>query len=644
MKIFSVVLFILMSPSILFSDTITVPDDYSSIQEAIDVAMNGDTVLVKPGTYLENIDFKGKAITVKSDQGASVTVVDGNGHNASVVTCNSGEGPDSVLDGFTVTNSIHTDDGGGMYNVSSSPTVTHCIFTKNWVDNYYRSGGGMCNIDSHPIVTHCDFITNYAGTGGGMYNENSSPSVMDCLFDNNQASYSCGGMYNKNNSNPTVENCTFSHNKATSQGGGGMYNKNSSPVVTHCSFSDNSTEYGDGGGMCGSASNPTVTACTFSRNSARNGGGMFNAGDAIVTDCCFSANSAGGESYSSGGGIYNAGGSPLVVNCTFEGNSVFSQGGGSGMYNYYCSAMVSHCTFTGNSGNCAGGMWNDDGNPMVSNCIFTGNFCDKFGGGMVISGDGSSATVSNCTFCGNSTNGEWFGGGGVCLLSCFTADITITNSILWNNAAPEGPEIWIGHATKPSTLTISHSDVKGGLSTVFVDTGSHINWGDGMIDADPLFVDEAGDDCHLTYLSHCRDAGSNTSVTDPFDFEGDPRIYQGSVDMGADEFYTHLYVTGNTTPGGAIQGKFIGMPGATPMGLFVGTGILPMPAHTMWGKFWLQAPWVLIAPLGAIPADGVMVLTTTLPGSTPAPYDIPMQALIGLNPDSLSNLYVLQVR
>jgi hypothetical protein len=635
---------VLTIPALAYSATITVPDDYAKIQDAIDAAATGDTVTVKPGIYQENIDFKGKAVTVRSEQGANVTVIDGRHNNASVVTCKSGEGPDSVLDGFTVTNSIHTEDGGGMYNESSSPTVTHCIFTKNWVNSIGRAGGGMCNIDSHPVVTHCDFITNYAGSGAGMYNDNSSPTVTDCLFNNNQADMYSGGMYNDNNSNPIVEDCIFSYNKATSLDGGGMYNKNSSPSVTGCCFSDNSTEYGDGGGMCNRSSSPTVTDCTFSMNSAQFGGGMYNSGDAIVTNCSFYANSASGDAYSSGGGMYNSFGSPLVTYCSFDGNTVFTQGGGSGMCNYYCSATVSQCTFTDNHGNSAGGMLNQAGDPTVTSCIFTRNSTQHYGAGMVIGLSNNGTTVSNCTFCDNVTNGAWFGGGGLCVLSCFNSPTTVTNSVFWNNVAPEGPEIWIGHSTKPSTLTISHSDVKGGLGSVFVDAGSDINWGDGMADVDPLFVDEAGGDYHLSYPSPCRNAGSNASVIDPFDFEGDPRIHLGTVDMGADEFHTHLYVTGDTAPGGSIQGKLVGLPGTSPVGLFVGTDVLSSPVSTMWGSFWLQAPWFLFGPLGAIPSDGVMVLSTTLPGTPPAPYDIPMQALIGLGAESLTNLFMLEVR
>ncbi len=100
-------------PVLAFPATIKVPGDYPTIQAGIDVAVDGDTVLVAPGTYKENIDFKGKAITVKSEQGPYVTIIDAN-QNGRVVTFNHGEGPGSVLDGFTIQNGLRTDGGAGI--------------------------------------------------------------------------------------------------------------------------------------------------------------------------------------------------------------------------------------------------------------------------------------------------------------------------------------------------------------------------------------------------------------------------------------------------------------------------------------------------------------------------------------------------
>ena len=90
--------------------TYYVPDDFPTIQAAIDGASGGDTIVVRPGTYRENIDFRGKALTVKSQYGAYTTVIDGGGAG-STVTFQNNEGAGSVLDGFTVTNGSAADGG-----------------------------------------------------------------------------------------------------------------------------------------------------------------------------------------------------------------------------------------------------------------------------------------------------------------------------------------------------------------------------------------------------------------------------------------------------------------------------------------------------------------------------------------------------
>jgi hypothetical protein len=228
--------------------TIYVPDDYATIQEAINAVANGDTIIVKPGTYVELIDFSGKAITLRSEQGADFTIIDGN-FAGTVVRCESGEGPDTILDGFTICNGYTKDGGGGMINIGSSPTITNCIFFRNSALGQFFP----------PFI--------YPAWGGGMTNCSSSPTVINCLFCENSADgikdgYG-GGMLNAA-SNPTVINCTFSGNYAfgyTGIGyGGGMYNEDSHPIVTGCTFSGNYS-YGYGGGMCNHDADPTVTNC-----------------------------------------------------------------------------------------------------------------------------------------------------------------------------------------------------------------------------------------------------------------------------------------------------------------------------------------------------------------------------------------------
>ncbi|UCF42772.1 MAG: right-handed parallel beta-helix repeat-containing protein, partial [Planctomycetota bacterium] len=293
-----------------------------SIQEAIDAAVNGNTIEVAPGTYNEAINFKGKAVHLYSSDGLEVTIIDGTGLNTSIVTCASGEGSDTVLEGFKITGG-NAEHGAGMSNNGSSPTVINCTFSGN-TGGADGLGGGMLNLGSSPTVTNCTFSGNSANQyGGGMFNGGSSPTVTKCTFSGNESSYG-GGMYNGNNSNPTVTSCTFTGN--SDWVGGGMFNqKSSSPTVTNCTFSGNTGGYG--GGMCNNYySNPTVTNCSFTSNSAvyngTNGGygaGMFNYEFAspILVNCTFNGNTAD----KGGGGISNSESSPTLANCILWGDT-----------------------------------------------------------------------------------------------------------------------------------------------------------------------------------------------------------------------------------------------------------------------------------------------------------------------------------
>ena len=252
----------------------TEADPFCLIQDCIDTAMDGDECVVAPGTYFEAINFLGKAITVRSSDGAGVTIIDAtNSGQVSVVECSNKEGPGTILDGFTLTGGTGTDLDG------VHPTT----------------GGGMRNRDSSPTVSNCTFAGNSADFGGGMFNGGSSPTVSNCTFSENTANSSGGGMDNLR-SDPTVTNCTFSGNRAILYSGGGMSNVVSSPMVTNCTFSGNAATGVRGGGMFNAVSSrPTVTNCRFSGNTANSsGGGMYNGTSSIVTvtNCTFSGNDA----------------------------------------------------------------------------------------------------------------------------------------------------------------------------------------------------------------------------------------------------------------------------------------------------------------------------------------------------------------
>ncbi len=199
---------------------------YCTIQTAIDNAVDTDEVVVAEGTYSEKINFLGKAITVRSSGGPVTTTISAAGPRESVVNFLSGEGQNTVLDGFTITGANNNGGPGGLELVGSSPTITNCI-----VDGNTGLGGGMENDNSSPVVISCIFIDNTATDGGGMRNRNSSPVVVNCLFIDNFAGWGAG--MDNGTSNPIIVNCTFVGNDAIIDGGA-MRSFSSNPMVINC--------------------------------------------------------------------------------------------------------------------------------------------------------------------------------------------------------------------------------------------------------------------------------------------------------------------------------------------------------------------------------------------------------------------------
>lgn len=250
------VILVLMLAASVVADTHHV-NSGESIQFAIDSASYGDTVEVAAGTYHERITLKNGVAVIGA--GAQATIINGDA-GGSVVTSN-GCDPNTLLQGFTITNGA-APKGGGMYNFGGSPIVIDCIFTANTTINQ-GDGGGMYNEGSSPTVTNCTFSGNLSpyGLTGGMYNNNSNPRVDNCTFSNNNAEWSSGGMSNLNRSSPIVTNCTFSGNSTNNWGAGGMYNYQSSATVTNCTFTGNRAESGSSGtgGIYTSQGSSTVT-------------------------------------------------------------------------------------------------------------------------------------------------------------------------------------------------------------------------------------------------------------------------------------------------------------------------------------------------------------------------------------------------
>jgi parallel beta-helix repeat protein len=250
----------------LFATTIHVPSEQPTIQAGIDVAVDGDTVLVADGTYTGignmEIDFIGKKITVRTENGPDATIIDCKKCGKGFYFV-SGEGSDAKLEGFTITNgNTSFDDGGGISCYSSSPIIANCIITGNMAACY--GGGIYCNYNSSPTITNCTISGNVAEyDGGGIYCTFSSPTITNCIISENMAEYDDGGgIYCYHKSSPTIANCTITGNTAEYDGsGGGIYCFwNSSPTVTNCTISEN-TAYSSGGGICSYSSSPIIANC-----------------------------------------------------------------------------------------------------------------------------------------------------------------------------------------------------------------------------------------------------------------------------------------------------------------------------------------------------------------------------------------------
>ena len=247
----------------------------TTIGAAISAAVAGDTVLVCPGTYVENINFRGKAITVQSVAGPAVTVIDGN-LAAPVVTFATGETASSVLQGFTIRNGLASLDGGGVRISGASPVIRGNVITGNRA---------------------CEAMGISVSTG--------SPLIEDNTIANN-IQYSCtgatfgGGILIAGPSSAVVRHNRISNNLGVMTGGGIALNAADSPTIELNLISGNRAEQGGGIGVI-NWSNPTIAGNVIVGNQADQGGGIYwvvsfgNRGPVVVNNTIAANNSATGS-------------------------------------------------------------------------------------------------------------------------------------------------------------------------------------------------------------------------------------------------------------------------------------------------------------------------------------------------------------
>jgi len=256
---------------------------------------------------------------------------------------------------------------------------------------------------------------------------------------------------------------------------------------------------------------------------------------------------------------------------------------------------------------------------VISKNTITGNAAGRKGGGILCD---NGPSITNNVISGNAASS----GGGV---YCDHSSPNITNTILWSNYAPNGPEIYDDYGGP----YVTYCAVKGGWP------------GTGNIDAAPIWADPINGDFHLNWDSPCKDAGDpDVSGLPTTDAEGDPRIAGAGVDMGADEFYPHLYSRGDVVPGQSVTFHVVGEPGQS-VKVALGAGVLDPPYPTPYGNLFI---WPIIAswPIGTVPGSGIRILPATVPTGWNSGEEYPFQAQVGIwgNPDTLlSNLLTLTV-
>ncbi len=509
------------------------PANFSTIQAAIDVAVDGDEVIVAEGIYTgegnRDIDFLGKAITIRgATSDPNDCIIDCQGTSANPhrgFKFVNGEDSNSIIDGLCIINGYspleeikkycdsdryyYGEIGAGIYCSGSSPKISNCIIRNN------GTGGGIgvhnssnpivkncaislnngmgidCSINSNPIIENC--VINGNNGSGIVCDCNSNATITGCTISNN--TFNRGGGILCIGSSPKIANCIIRDNKSTGRdwSGGGIHCElysaifDCNPTITDCIITGNTTE-GWGGGISCNYGNPVITNCTISNNIAGELGGGIAGCRGALTNCTITNNSA-----LMGGGLYECTGP--ITNCFISGNSA-KEGGGL----YDCDGLITNCVISENSANDGGGLYGCDGN--ISNCIISKNRVGL---------EDCDANITNCTIVKNMEIG----------ILC--SDKTkITNSIIWNNLPRQ--------IYKNTAGNVTYSNIEDGCE------------GEGNIDEVPLFAFD--DNYRLRPGSPCIDAGLNMSDTNlpSTDIEGNLRVCDGNnngiavVDMGAYEF------------------------------------------------------------------------------------------------------------
>lgn len=431
-----------------------VPAEYSKIQLAINDANDWDTVIVSEDRYQENINFLGKAITVRSTDPndpdvVAGTIIDGNAPTdsnfGSVVIFNSGEDNNSVLSGFTITG------GTGSWLLVSWEFKGLC---------WNRCGGGvLCYNMSAPTISKNVFTGNTAGQGGGIYvygdpvnpNNPSNPPVHVC---------------------PVIAENTFTNNSAIIEHGFDDPDPNDPNIYDH----------GDGGAIVGfQGCNATITGNLIENNHADYYGGGIHLRQWSDGEIC--KNQILSNDSLLGAGIHiTYTSAPLIADNLIKSNVCIGGGGGIYVF-YYSDALIERNFITQNESSSGAGIAvYTSSEPQIRNNLVVKNT----GVGILCWSNGVTIITGNTI----SDNYPYFSSGGGGIYYWVGESLLIENNIITSNDD-------FGIFGEVGAATVRYNDVWGSELGNYGGALSDQNEINGNISVEPLFVDDQNDDYHL---------------------------------------------------------------------------------------------------------------------------------------------------
>lgn len=303
MRVWILVLVISIITAGAMAGTINVPGDAGTIQGGINLAKSGDLVLVASGIYSGDgnvlLHFDGKAITLRSQSGPGMTIIDiaySSDEGRRGFTLHPNESPLLLIEGFTIRNGGGLEHGGAVYINACSPTFRNCRI----IDNSVPQGGGIYATGvCSPAFYNCEFKGNSCSNVGSavLVRRGAAAHFEDCLFQNNGGAHGAFLCYD---ASPTIVNSQFLDNSMRYHGGAVFLQDNCSPSFSECLFAGNSGSKGGAiyiqeRGVSGGSCEPTFTNCTFYDNSSSRGGAVYCSGYGgpaipVFTNCIIAYN------------------------------------------------------------------------------------------------------------------------------------------------------------------------------------------------------------------------------------------------------------------------------------------------------------------------------------------------------------------